>query len=333
MRYNRKLDFMAKKYGYQGFVESDLAAVKQRCADILSVDREGKKSDYVNYLLSGGGKFIRPVITLLSAALYGEVNSATISCAAVLELTHNASLIHDDVVDDAYLRRDRHSMNALWHSKRSVLVGDYVLSRAIRAALTDNIAYAIEDIAGVIEQMSMGEIEQIDATLKLDMTEERYYNVIRSKTAYLIGCAAKLGARSVGADSENCAVMEQLGQLIGMMFQITDDILDLTGSSTGKRLANDIKERKITLPLIYAFKRADKKESAKIMAILRSRKDANKDVADVVNFIVKNGGVDAARDRVAQFREEAMKILMSLDKSAAHDAMVEFIEHISNRER
>ncbi len=324
---------MSKKNNFYISIEKDFEATKKCCADILSLDDSGKKYDFVKFMLEGQGKGVRPTLTLLVANMFGGANSETIYCAAVLELTHNASLIHDDVVDEAYQRRGRYSVNALWRSKRSVLIGDYILAKAIRAAVINKIDYAIDDLARVIEEMSIGELEQIDASLKLDMTEERYYSVIRRKTAYLMGSAARLGARSAGAPVELLSKMERLGELIGMMFQVKDDILDYVGKDTGKQLGNDIKERKVTLPLIYALKKAEKREATKILSVLR-KGSANGDyIKEVSTFILNNGGVEAASYRMEQFKSEALDIVNALPASTSRDNMIEFINYIADRKK
>ncbi len=314
-------------------VEKDFEATKKRCADILTIDDSGRQYDFVEYMLEGQGKGVRPMLTLLSAAMFGDVNDDSVSNAAILELTHNASLIHDDVVDEAYQRRGKHSVNALWGSKRAVLIGDYILSRAIKAASDNELQYAIADVARVIEEMSIGEIEQIDATRKLDMTESRYYDVIRRKTANLMGCCARLGARSTGASEIEYTKMEKFGVLIGMMFQVKDDILDYTGVDTGKHIGNDVKERKITLPLIYAIQRATKSEKDAVLSMIRKDNESDITTKKVYDFILKNGGIEMAECRMAEFKSEALAIIENFEKTTATDNMIEFVNFVAERKK
>lgn len=319
------------KENFYAPIASELEAYRKRYADVLTQGQSGSKLDFVKYILRSEGKAVRPVLTLLSASLNGTVNPSTIDTAVVIELTHNASLIHDDVIDEAFTRRDMFSVNALWRSKKTVLIGDYVFSKAITTAVRAGLTHVIESIAIVLEEMSKGELEQIDATLKLDISEERYFRVIKAKTAYLMSCATRLGALSVGVSDEVADNMHSLGEKIGLMFQIKDDILDYTGSNIGKSVGNDLKERKITLPLIYALRKADKRSASRVMSIIRKGGTTAEHIKEVSRFIVDNKGIEAAEYRMKQFHEEALALLEPYAESASKTAMLSLLDFISKR--
>lgn len=319
---------MGKKDKIYGVIEADLETFRKEYKAAL-IGETSSKMDFVNYIIKSEGKGMRPVLLLLTACLHGKVNSASIYSAVILELTHNASLIHDDVVDEAYQRRNRFSVNALWRSKKAVLIGDYVFSKAILTAAKNSLYYVLEDVAKVIEDMSLGEIEQSDATIKLDITETLYYDVIRRKTASLMSCAARLGAASVQANAEDCQKMSRLGEMIGMMFQIKDDILDYTGGNSGKMIGNDLKEKKITLPLIYALKKGDKSEVNTILKLLRKGNHISK----ISSFVFEKGGIALAQKKIDSISSEAKEIVNSYPPSESRTALIDLIDFIIDRDK
>ncbi|MEG0499823.1 MAG: polyprenyl synthetase family protein, partial [Rikenellaceae bacterium] len=220
-------------------------------------------------------------------------------------------------------------INALWRSKKAVLIGDYVFSKAILAAADNSLSYVLADIAKVIEDMSLGEIEQSDATIKLDITENLYYDVIRRKTASLMSCAARLGAVSTGASEEQCEKMSRLGEMIGMIFQIKDDILDYTGGNSGKMIGNDLKEKKITLPLIYALKKGEKSEVNNILKMLRKGNHISK----ITSFVIEKGGIALSRKKMEMMSEEAKELVMTYPASPYRDTMIGLIDYIIERDK
>lgn len=325
---------MGKVKKFYAVVEAEFNQYKNRLREVLVGDDKGKKLEFVNYLLNSEGKGVRPLLVLLSAALNGKINDDSIDAAVVVELTHTASLVHDDIVDEAYQRRGYFSVNALWRSRNAVLIGDYVLAKAMLTAVNKKLYYVVENMSMVIEEMSKGELEQSEATLKLDIDVERYFNVIRRKTAYLMSSAATLGAMSVEADDQRCEDMKKLGELLGLMFQIKDDILDYSGSNIGKSIGNDLKEKKITLPLIYALKKAHEKNRKTILSIIRRGGDKKEYIKQVHDFIVENGGIIAANARMEQLKKEAKDILMQNYKESEYrEALLELIEYIVHREK
>lgn len=319
---------MSKKDKIFDVIEADLDRFRKEYKAAL-IGEKNSKMDFVNYILKSEGKGMRPVLLLLSARLHGEINDSSIFSAVILELTHNASLIHDDVVDEAYQRRNRFSVNALWRAKKAVLIGDYVFSKAILTAAKNSLSYVLEDIARVIEDMSLGEIEQSDATIKLDITENLYYDVIRRKTASLMSCAARLGAISTHASDAECEKMSRLGEIIGMIFQIKDDILDYTGGNSGKMIGNDLKEKKITLPLIYALKKGEKSEVNTILKLLRKGNNISK----ISSYVFEKGGIALSQKKIDIMSTEAKELVMTYPESQYRDAMIGLIDYIIERDK
>lgn len=319
---------MSKKDKIFDVIEADLDRFRNEYKAAL-IGEKNSKMDFVNYILKSEGKGMRPVLLLLSARLHGEINDSSIFSAVILELTHNASLIHDDVVDEAYQRRNRFSVNALWRGKKAVLIGDYVFSKAILTAAKNSLSYVLEDIAKVIEDMSLGEIEQSDATIKLDITESLYYDVIRRKTASLMSCAARLGAISTHASDAECEKMSRLGEIIGMIFQIKDDILDYTGGNSGKMIGNDLKEKKITLPLIYALKKGEKSEVNTILKLLRKGNNISK----ISSYVFEKGGIALSQKKIDIMSTEAKELVMTYPDSQYRDAMIGLIDYIIDRDK
>ena len=310
----------------------DLDNFKIRYKEVLTGDRISKM-EFVNYLLKIEGKGMRPTILFLSSYLHGVVNDKSIYSAVILELTHMASLVHDDIVDEAFQRRGRYSINALWRSKKAVLIGDYIFAKAILAASNNELYDALGDVAIVLEDMSIGELEQSDASIRLDVDESKYFEVIRSKTGSLMSCSARLGAKSVGASDVAVAKMSKLGELIGVMFQIKDDILDFTGDESGKMKGNDLKEHKITLPLIYALKRGDKSESNTILKLLRERSEKSGYISKITQFVIEKGGIEAAYKKINQIKEDAKDILLTYDDSEYRQSFLALVDYICDRKK
>lgn len=325
---------MGKSNKFYSVVDKEFGQYRNRLKEVLIGDKSEKSLEFVNYLLKSEGKGVRPLLVLLSAALNGQVNENSIEAAVVVELTHTASLVHDDIVDEAYQRRGQFSVNALWRSRSSVLIGDYILAKAISTAIKKKLYYVVENMSMVIEEMSKGELEQSQATLKLDINEERYFNVIRCKTAYLMSAASTLGAMSVGADEKRCEDMKMLGELFGLLFQIKDDILDYSGKNIGKSIGNDLKEKKITLPLIYALKKSSERERKTILSIIRKGGDKSEYIKQVQEFIINNGGIVAANTRMEQIKTKAKDILLNnYPDTPNRVALLDLMDYIVSREK
>ena len=224
------------------------------------------------YVLKSKGKQMRPLLVLLSAKLIGKVNISTFHAASLIELMHTATLIHDDVVDESYQRRGYLSVNALWRNKISVLVGDYLLAKGLLLAIDNSEFELLRTVSDAVKEMSEGELLQIEKARKLDINEDLYFEIIRKKTAMLIAASSAGGALSAGANPEETLRMKTFGESLGIAFQIKDDLFDYSaGNKTGKPAGNDIREKKVTLPLIFALKQATSSEKRKILKIVASK--------------------------------------------------------------
>lgn len=288
----------------------------------------------LNYIFRRKGKQMRPMLVFLSARLNGEISEATYVAATLIELLHTASLVHDDVVDDARERRGVLSVNALWNSKIAVLVGDYMLSRGLLISIEKNRFDMLEIVSESVKSMSEGELLQLQKARKLNIREDDYFKIITSKTAALISACTACGARSVTDDPEIIHMMKDFGENIGIAFQIRDDLLDYEGNGlTGKAPGNDIKERKITLPLIYALEQAGNSKSRRILSIVRNRKKSRPDIAEVVSFVSDHGGMEYAELKMNQYCDKALAILDYYPDSDVKNSLREFISYTTARNR
>ncbi len=284
------------------------------------------------YILRQKGKKIRPILVLLSAKLCGEINSRTYVAANLVELLHTATLIHDDVVDDAKTRRGIASINAVWKNKVSVLIGDYLLSKGLLISLENNEYGFLQLTSEAVRRMSEGELLQIQKARNFDATEETYFRVISDKTASLIKTCCKLGALSTAEDMSNVDKLGVFGENIGIAFQIRDDILDYTGRKKllGKSTGNDLKEKKFTLPLIVALRNSPKKRSAEIMKLIKS--DRTRKFDEVYEFVMNNGGVEYAAGKVTEFSDNAKNSLKDFKENNVKDSLIEFADFVSKRD-
>lgn len=281
------------------------------------------------YIIRQKGKKVRPLLVLLSAKIIGEVNERSYRGAVLVELLHTATLVHDDVVDNANKRRGVWSINALFKNKVAVLMGDYLLSRGLMIAVDGKDFDFLGVITNTVKRMSEGELLQIQKTRKLDIDEETYFRVISDKTASLLETCCEIGALSATDNPEYHQAMKQFGQSIGMAFQIRDDILDYEGTlkMMGKPVGGDIKEKKITLPLIYSLNQVSKKEAAHIRKLIKNG-SKNNDVKEVIKFVRENGGIDYALETAKSYSnraKEALKILPDSQSKVALEALVDFV--------
>lgn len=263
-----------------------------------------------NYIYRRKGKQLRPLIVFLSAGLNGKINQSTYVAAGMIELLHTATLIHDDVVDEAYERRGFFSINALWRSKIAVLVGDYLLSKGLLLAIEKNEIELLRIMSQAVKDMSEGELLQIERSRKMDIDEETYYEIIQKKTASLLASCSANGASSVGATPEMVQRMKDFGLYIGMAFQMKDDLFDYQPKGIiGKPTGNDIKEKKLTLPLIHALSKVDKKEQKEILKFVRNSKKSTKAVEKVVAFVIQNGGLEYTASKMNEYKNKALEQL------------------------
>jgi len=288
----------------------------------------------LNYILRRKGKQMRPMLVFLSAGLNGTINESSYIAATFIELLHTATLVHDDVVDDSQERRGALSINALWNSKIAVLVGDYLLSQGLLISVRKNRTDLLEIMSEAVKAMSEGELLQLQKSRKLNITEEVYFEIIKMKTAALIAACTASGTASVTSDPEIIRNMKDLGENIGVSFQIRDDLLDYHGNGlTGKPEGNDIREKKITLPLIHALQQVSNGERKRILSIIRQKKKSAKEVRSVVEFVIDNGGIAYAQTMMEKYRDKALAILDTYPDSEYRRSMKEFIDYTTARSK
>ena len=288
----------------------------------------------MNYVLKAKGKQIRPLIVLYSAALFNGINESTYRAATLIELLHTATLVHDDVVDESDRRRGRFSINALWKNKIAVLVGDYLLSRGMLTALQAKDYNVLEIVSEAVKQMSEGELLQIEKARKLDINEDIYYDVIRKKTASLLASCFAAGASSSCKNADDIKKMWTIGESAGMAFQIKDDLLDFEKSSiTGKPTGIDIKEKKMTLPLIYLLSQSSYLKKRKIINIVKNHNTNNKKVGWLINEVKASGGIKYALDKMVEFKTKSLNLLREYPQSENRLALEKIIEFTIDRKK
>ncbi len=263
----------------------------------------------MNYIVKRKGKQMRPMFVFLSAGTSGTINESTFRGASLIELVHTASLVHDDVVDNSNYRRGFFSVNALWKNKIAVLVGDFLLTRGLFLALEHKDFELLGICTQAVKEMSEGELMQMEKARQLDITEDIYYEIIRQKTASLIASCCGIGASSSGADEQTVSKMKLFGEQVGMAFQIKDDLFDYGDDEIGKPLGIDIKEKKMTLPLIYALSKASWLEKRRIIRIVKNESEKPKKVKEVIDFVKQSGGIDYAKGVMEKYYQDALRLL------------------------
>lgn len=263
----------------------------------------------------------------------GEVNERTYRGASVIELIHTATLVHDDVVDDSNRRRGFFSINALWKNKIAVLVGDYLLSKGLLLSIDNDDFDLLKIISIAVREMSEGELLQIEKARKLDITEEVYFEIIRKKTATLIAACCAMGAQSVNAPKNEVETMRKFGELIGMAFQIKDDLFDYGDEAIGKPTGIDIKEQKMTLPLIYALTHASEKDRRWLINSVKNHNRDNKRVKEVIGFVKNTGGLEYAVSKMKAYQKEALQLLQSYPNSPFKDSLELMVNYVIDRKK
>lgn len=287
-----------------------------------------------NYILRRKGKQMRPILVFLSARLTGSINEPTFVAASMIELLHTATLIHDDVVDEADERRGAFSINALWRTKVAVLVGDYLLSRGLLIAVDKGSFDVLKIVSTAVKEVSEGELLQIEKSRKLDITEDVYYDIIRQKTASLIAACTAGGASSVGADTETIERLRLFGEYLGMAFQVKDDLFDYQAKGfIGKPVGNDIKEKKLTLPLIHVLYKVEKKERKRILKLISRYNNNRQKVDEVVQFVKENGGLEYAEQKMIDFKNKALEMLVPFPESETKTALLGLVEYTISRKK
>lgn len=285
----------------------------------------------MKFIIKRKGKQMRPMFVFLSAKICNNISDSTYRAASLIELLHTATLVHDDVVDDANLRRSFFSINALWKNKVAVLVGDYLLSKGLLLSLDNNDFEILKIVATAVKEMSEGELLQIEKTRKLDIKEDIYFEIIRSKTASLLASACAAGAWSATENKELSDRFRSFGEKLGISFQIKDDLFDYGHDNIGKPTGIDIKEKKMTLPLIYTLQKVDASTKRAIIYIVKNQNKDKKKVQEVIDIVKKTGGIDYARQKMLDYQKEALAILQEFPASEARDAMEALVGYVTQR--
>ena len=285
----------------------------------------------MQYIVKRKGKQMRPMFVLLSAKLGGPVTDSTYRAASLVELVHTATLVHDDVVDDSLERRGFFSVNALWKNKIAILVGDYLLSKGLLLSLTNKDHQVLEILTEAFKLMSEGELLQFEKSRKLNLNEEVYYEIIKGKTASLLASACAAGASTTFENPEMVAKLKLFGEKAGMAFQIKDDLFDYGMDDIGKPTGNDIKEKKLTLPLIYTLSNCDKELRRKLIYIVKNENTEKAKIKFVLTSVEKNGGILYATNKMLAFRDEALQILYEFPDSDVRKALEELVRYTTDR--
>ncbi len=287
----------------------------------------------LRYLHKQKGKELRPVLVFMTADLFDGISRRSHIAATMIELLHTATLIHDDVVDEADSRRGFVSINKIWKNKAGVLLGDYLLSRGLLVSLENEEHKLLKVQSKAVQKMSEGELRQLKTAGLFNMTEERYFQIISEKTASLISTCCECGAVSATEDENMHELMADIGMCIGIAFQIRDDLFDYGVYDIGKPKRNDIQERKVTLPLIKALEHADKKHAAHIRALMKKRKKKSKDINEIVEFVHSSGGMDYAKQSMYDYANKAIEGLERLPESQARLNFVDLIHYVITRKK
>lgn len=285
----------------------------------------------MRFIIKRKGKQIRPMFVLLSARLHGEINESSYRAAALVELLHTATLVHDDVVDESMERRGFFSINAIWKNKIAVLVGDYLLSKGLLLSTSHDDFRHLHILSDAVRQMSEGELLQLEKSRKLNLEEDIYFEIIRNKTASLLSSACAVGAYSTSGDEEITRTMKDFGEKVGIAFQIKDDLFDYGSDNVGKPTGNDIQEKKLTLPLIYTLNKVDKSTRRTLINIIKNENTNREKVNFVIRTVEEQGGISYAREKMLQYRDEALTILHRFPESAVRNALEELVRYTTDR--
>lgn len=315
------------------------APIAQELADFEVHFKESMKSNVplldkiTYYIVQRKGKQVRPIFVFLCAQITGGINKRTHIASSFIEILHTASLVHDDVVDDSYERRGFFSINALWKNKIAVIVGDYLLSKGLLLAVEHEEYIFLKLISQAVKDMAEGELLQLEKARRLDIKEDVYFDIIRQKTASLIASACAAGTASATSDTDTIEKMRLFGETIGIAFQIKDDLFDYGTKAIGKPRGIDIKEKKMTLPLIYALSQAEAKERKSILKKIKNNSTDSKVVQEVIAFVKSKGGLEYATKAMNDYKTKAMAILDEFPASECKHALVELVDYVIEREK
>jgi octaprenyl-diphosphate synthase len=308
-------------------------------AEFRSFFRKAVKSDVflldqlVRYLLKSKGKELRPALVFHTARICGDINERTYVAATMIELLHTATLIHDDVVDEADERRGLLSINYIWKNKASVLLGDFLLAKGLLVALNRDEFALLKVVSEAVRKMSEGELRQLKASKLQNMTEDRYFKVISEKTASLIAACCECGAVSTTDNKDQQVALRNFGENMGIAFQIRDDLFDYGTDDAGKSVANDIKERKMTLPFIYALTRSGFIERRRLRKLYKKREKSADDIAEIIEFVVKNNGIAYAEIKMQEYIQNAYESLQIFPESDAKNTLEDFLNFVVTRKK
>jgi len=311
-------------------ISEELILFEQKFAENVR-SRSPLLDKIMRFIIRRKGKQMRPMFVFLAAKITGNITNATYRAASLIELLHTATLVHDDVVDDANMRRGFFSINAVWKNKVAVLVGDYLLSKGLLLSLDNNDFNILKIVSNAVKEMSEGELLQIEKTRKLDIKEDVYFDIIRCKTASLLASACSAGAWSATEDQAAADMFRLFGEKIGISFQIKDDLFDYGHDNIGKPTGIDIKEKKMTLPLIYTLQKVDAATKKRIIYIVKNQNTDKSKVQEVIDIVVKSGGIEYAKQKMVAYQEEAIKILRQFPASDARTAMEDLVTYVTER--
>ncbi|MEY2596473.1 MAG: hypothetical protein RI965_1745 [Bacteroidota bacterium] len=287
----------------------------------------------LKYVVRTKGKQLRPMFVILSAKLCGEINEKTYRAASLVELLHTATLVHDDVVDEATERRGYFSVYALWKNKASVLVGDYLLAKGLLLSLENKDFKTLHILSDAVSRMSEGELLQLEKSRLLNITEDDYFNIIKNKTASLLASACAAGANSTTDDDQFIEKMKLFGEYTGIAFQIKDDLFDYGTDDVGKPTGNDIKEKKLTLPIIYTLQNADNKKRKQLKYLLKNSNRRKESVNFIIEEVKKSGGIEYTVQKMDEFKTKALEILHSFPPSSTRDSLETLVRYTTERKR
>ncbi len=285
----------------------------------------------MQYIVKRKGKQLRPMFVLLSAKLGGEINDSTYRAASLVELLHTATLVHDDVVDESLERRGFFSINALWKNKVAVLVGDYLLSKGLLLSLDNKDFKILQILSSAVKLMSEGELLQIEKARNLNLKENIYFEIIKNKTASLVASSCAAGASTTFTNEEAINRMSEFGEKVGIAFQIKDDLFDYGNANVGKPTGNDIKEKKLTLPLIYTLNKADRSLKKRLIYIIKNENNKKESVRFVIDEVQKAGGIDYATEKMFTYRDEALAVLHQFPNSEVRQGLEELVRYTTDR--
>lgn len=312
-------------------IVEELKQFETRYANSIKSDNK-RIQPIIEYMMRSDGKKLRPTLLLLAAKASGTINEITYNSAITLELLHAASLIHDDVVDESGLRRGRPSLNAVYDNKMAVLVGDFYLSTSLMKSVLTNNLEIVEIISQLGRRLAEGELNQLSLVKELIIDEEEYYQVIHQKTASLLSACMRVGAISTGGSKEHIDLFTRLGEALGMIFQLRDDIFDYYEGPIGKPTGNDIREGKITLPLLYALKVSSTEEKKAYLDIINAYDFTDDNIAKLIQFAIEKGGVEYTYEKINSFRTESEKLIATLESTEIADALLSTLKYIIERD-